>query len=424
MPHDKDHVLADVHQGGAEGGRSGDQGLGRGLGGLAPRPLGGARRRLPPRRRAARRAMARHAERRHDARPVEDGAPGRDRRRLRADRLLALQPLVHDADLRGAADLEPGRLEPDGVPAARGLRLRGLAVQLHRHRRQPHRRAGADGEHGRLEARLDGDALRVLHDAPLPGGRAPGRRDQPRLRLAARRSATPRSRAPTSPASTSPARRRSSRTCGRRSARTSRTTAAIRASSARPAARTSSSRTRRLTPRPSPPRSCAAPSSTRARSARRPRASTRPRACGLRSRSSSLSQVGELKYGDVSDFSNFMGAVIDASSFATQKEAIEEAKADAKSEVVVGGELRRLRGLLRRADGHRHRGPRLQAPARRALRPGRHDLRLPGRELGGDARADRPHGAVRAHGRDLRGRARGGGSRPPTCSATRPGTST
>jgi 1-pyrroline-5-carboxylate dehydrogenase len=50
-----------------------------------------------------------------------------------------------------------------------------------------------------------------------------------------------------------------------------------------------------------------------------------------------VSQVGELRYGDVSDFSNFMGAVIDASSFATQKEAIEEAKADAKSEIVVGG---------------------------------------------------------------------------------------
>jgi 1-pyrroline-5-carboxylate dehydrogenase len=50
-----------------------------------------------------------------------------------------------------------------------------------------------------------------------------------------------------------------------------------------------------------------------------------------------VSQVGELRYGDVADFSNFMGAVIDANSFATQKEAIEEAKADAKSEVVVGG---------------------------------------------------------------------------------------
>ena len=50
-----------------------------------------------------------------------------------------------------------------------------------------------------------------------------------------------------------------------------------------------------------------------------------------------VDQVGEIKYGDVSDFSNFMGAVIDAASFDTQKEAIEEAKADAKSEVVVGG---------------------------------------------------------------------------------------
>jgi 1-pyrroline-5-carboxylate dehydrogenase len=50
-----------------------------------------------------------------------------------------------------------------------------------------------------------------------------------------------------------------------------------------------------------------------------------------------IAQVKEIRYGDVSDFSNFMGAVIDASSFATQKEAIEEAKADAKSKVVVGG---------------------------------------------------------------------------------------
>jgi 1-pyrroline-5-carboxylate dehydrogenase len=50
-----------------------------------------------------------------------------------------------------------------------------------------------------------------------------------------------------------------------------------------------------------------------------------------------VEQVGELKVGDVSDFSNFMGAVIDASSFKTQREAIEEAKKDAKSKVLVGG---------------------------------------------------------------------------------------
>jgi 1-pyrroline-5-carboxylate dehydrogenase len=59
-----------------------------------------------------------------------------------------------------------------------------------------------------------------------------------------------------------------------------------------------------------------------------------------------VEQVGELKHGDVSDFSNFMGAVIDANSFATQKEAIEEAKADAKSEVVVGGGYDDSRGYF------------------------------------------------------------------------------
>ena len=53
-----------------------------------------------------------------------------------------------------------------------------------------------------------------------------------------------------------------------------RATAPIRASSARPAARTSSSRIRRPTRRRSPSRSCAAGSSTRARSARRRAAST------------------------------------------------------------------------------------------------------------------------------------------------------
>jgi 1-pyrroline-5-carboxylate dehydrogenase len=49
-------------------------------------------------------------------------------------------------------------------------------------------------------------------------------------------------------------------------------------------------------------------------------------------------EIGEMKMGDVADFSNFLGAVIDASSFATQKEAIEEAKASGgKAQVIAGG---------------------------------------------------------------------------------------
>jgi 1-pyrroline-5-carboxylate dehydrogenase len=51
-----------------------------------------------------------------------------------------------------------------------------------------------------------------------------------------------------------------------------------------------------------------------------------------------VEEIGEMKMGDVADLSNFVGAVIDASSFATQKEAIEEAKAaDGKASIVAGG---------------------------------------------------------------------------------------
>ena len=80
--------------------------------------------------------------------------------------------------------------------------------------------------------------------------------------------------------------------------------------------------------------------------------------------------------GDPTDFENFMGAVIDAGSFRTQKEAIDEARAHGDSSVLVGGGLRRQRGLLRPADRDRDARPRLPAAARRAVRPRRHRLRL------------------------------------------------
>ncbi|MGI8421498.1 MAG: L-glutamate gamma-semialdehyde dehydrogenase [Gaiellaceae bacterium] len=48
-------------------------------------------------------------------------------------------------------------------------------------------------------------------------------------------------------------------------------------------------------------------------------------------------QVATIRMGDPTDFSNFMGAVIDAKSFATQKKAIADARADEDSEIVVGG---------------------------------------------------------------------------------------
>jgi 1-pyrroline-5-carboxylate dehydrogenase len=50
-----------------------------------------------------------------------------------------------------------------------------------------------------------------------------------------------------------------------------------------------------------------------------------------------VEEVRTIRMGDVSDFQNFMGAVIDAGSFRTQRDAIEEAKASAKVNVLVGG---------------------------------------------------------------------------------------
>ena len=48
-------------------------------------------------------------------------------------------------------------------------------------------------------------------------------------------------------------------------------------------------------------------------------------------------KVAELRVGDVADFENFMGAVIDQKSLETQRSAIEDARAHAETEVVVGG---------------------------------------------------------------------------------------
>src|SRR6185437_5626411 len=48
-------------------------------------------------------------------------------------------------------------------------------------------------------------------------------------------------------------------------------------------------------------------------------------------------EVATIKVGDVTDFGNFMGAVIDSSSFRTQAEAIAEAREHDGTEIVVGG---------------------------------------------------------------------------------------
>ncbi len=49
-------------------------------------------------------------------------------------------------------------------------------------------------------------------------------------------------------------------------------------------------------------------------------------------------EVATIRMGDVTDFRNFMGAVIDANAFRQHREAIEEAKAQGKT-IVAGAPL-------------------------------------------------------------------------------------
>ena len=57
-------------------------------------------------------------------------------------------------------------------------------------------------------------------------------------------------------------------------------------------------------------------------------------------------EVSSIRMGDVADFGNFMGAVIDASSFETQKQAIKDAREHDRSDVVVGGGVDDSRGFF------------------------------------------------------------------------------
>ncbi len=58
-------------------------------------------------------------------------------------------------------------------------------------------------------------------------------------------------------------------------------------------------------------------------------------------------EVGQIRMGDVRDFQNFMGAVIDGASFAKQKQAIAAARAaGARARVLIGGECDDRQGFF------------------------------------------------------------------------------
>ncbi len=62
-----------------------------------------------------------------------------------------------------------------------------------------------------------------------------------------------------------------------------------------------------------------------------------PRSMWAELRDRLVAMTSEIRMGDPRDFSNFMGAVIDARAFAKHRDALEAAKADSGVEVLVGG---------------------------------------------------------------------------------------
>ena len=315
MPHDKEHVLADVHQGNAEH-------VQQAIDAAATAWADWSR--WPWEERAA--VFLRAAE--------LLAGPWRDT--LNAATMLGQSKTAHQAEIDAACESidffrfnvefmtriyaeqpisSPGIWNRMEYRPLEGFVFAVSPFNFTAIAREPDELARADGQRRRLEAGRHGDALRVLPDAPLPGGRAARRRDQPRLRPG-RDDRRRRARAARiSRASTSPARRRSSTACGAPWRRTWSATATTRASSARPAARTSSSRI------PSADVDALATAIVRGSfeyQGQKCSASSRvyaPSNLWPELRERLQEQVATITMGDVSDFGNFMGAVIDSSSF-------------------------------------------------------------------------------------------------------------
>ena len=85
-------------------------------------------------------------------------------------------------------------------------------------------------------------------------------------------------------------------------------------------------------------------------------------------------EVPRIRVGDVSDFENYMGAVIDSASFTTQAEAIDEARTSG-AEIVAAGEVDDSEGWFVRPTVIRTEDPQFRL-LRDELRPGGDDVRL------------------------------------------------
>ena len=175
---------------------------------------------------------------------------------------------------------------------------------------------------------------------------------------------------------------------------------AIRASSARPAARTSSSRTARPSRSASPPRSCAARSSTRARSARPRRAPTSRSRSGRTSATALGEQVARIKVGDVADFEQLHGRRDRRARLPTpaRRDRARARRARTPRFCSAAAATTARAGSSSRPSS-RTTDPSFELMQRELLRAAPVRLRVRGRSLRGDPRARRRHVAVRADGR-------------------------
>ena len=284
-----------------------------------------AGRRVPPCGGAALRPVALDPQRRDDAQPVEDGAPGGDRRGVRDDRLPPLQRRVPRPDLREQPVSSPGvwnRMEyrplEGFVFAISPFNFTAIGANL---TTSPALMGNTVvWKPASTQALSAWYTLRLLEEAGLPPGVinlvfGPG------AELARRR---PR-RAPSSPASTSPARPGSSSRSGGRSAGAS---AVSQLSPDRRGDGRQGLHPRPPLRRPGGRRDRDRPRLVRVPGAEVParRGCTSRRTSGPRSARALGGTIPSIAMGDVRDFTNFMGAVIDRNVVRDAGAAIAEAR--------------------------------------------------------------------------------------------------
>ena len=291
---------------------------------------------------------------------------------VRAHRLLALQRALRPGAARRAAGQRPHDVESARVPR----RSRGSSTRSRRStsRRSPRNLPTAPALMGNTVVWKPASSAMfsaLLPDEAVRSGRHAARRDQLRRRRrgddlegAARRTAI-------SPACTSPAAPRSSTTCGRRSARRCPPTAPTRASSAKPAARTSSSRTRRPTP------TALAVAIVRGGfefQGQKCSAASRvyvPRSIWNEVRDRAVAMIDDIKMGDVQRLPELHGRG-DRQARVRQDQRLHRPRARATRRSSPAARSDGSNGLLHQPDAGRDRRSRLPPAVRGDLRAGRH----------------------------------------------------